>query len=55
MLVFFKFTKASTDPIIKKIGDQMRSHPQRRILNALNVDDISTIVKDNVALVMVRE
>ena len=45
--------KASTDPLMKKIGDQMRLYPERRILNAFTVKDISTIFKDEFALVLV--
>lgn len=32
----------------------MRKHPHRRILNALTVEDISSVVHDNFALVMVN-
>ncbi|KAI9558826.1 hypothetical protein GHT06_015615 [Daphnia sinensis] len=45
---------ASSDPTFKKIADQMRRYPERRIVNALTVDDISTIVKDDTALVMAQ-
>ena len=38
---------------MKKIGDQMRLYPERRILNAFTVRDISTIIKDEFALVLV--
>lgn len=38
---------------MKKIAKQMQRYPERRILNAFNVDDISTIVKEGTALVMV--
>ena len=36
-----------------KIGDQIRRHPERRILNAFSVDDISTIVTNRFALPLV--
>ncbi|KAI9558825.1 hypothetical protein GHT06_015614 [Daphnia sinensis] len=45
---------ASSDPTLKKLADQMRRYPERRIVNALMVDDISNIVKDDTALVMVE-
>ncbi|XP_046444006.1 uncharacterized protein LOC124194039 [Daphnia pulex] len=45
---------ASTNPTLKKIGDRMRKHPERRILNAFTVDDISTIVKEQAALILVK-
>ncbi len=46
--------QASTNPTLKKIADNMRKHPERRILNAFTVDDISTIVKEEAALVLVN-
>jgi hypothetical protein len=39
---------------MKKLADRMRQRPERRILNAFTVDDISTIVKDESALVVVN-
>ncbi|XP_057368411.1 glutamate receptor ionotropic, kainate glr-3-like [Daphnia carinata] len=45
---------ASSNPTLKRLADQMRRHPERRIVNALMVDDIAEIVKDNTALVMVE-
>ncbi|XP_032798475.2 glutamate receptor U1 [Daphnia magna] len=45
---------SSSDPTFKMLAYQMRRYPERRIVNALTVDDISTIVKDNTALVMVE-
>ncbi|EFX82839.1 hypothetical protein DAPPUDRAFT_240811 [Daphnia pulex] len=50
----FKNKEASTNPTLKKIADNMRKHPERRILNAFTVDDISTIVKEEAALVLVK-
>lgn len=46
-------TQSSQDPTIKKIGDQVRRRPEQRILNALTVSDISTLVKDDYALIIV--
>lgn len=46
-------TKLSSDPTLKKIGDQMRKHPERRIVNAFTVNDIATIVTDSAGLLMV--
>ena len=48
------FEKSSTDhPIMTKIGDKIRRHPERRILNAFSVNDISTIVMHGFALPLV--
>ncbi|XP_057368410.1 glutamate receptor U1-like [Daphnia carinata] len=45
---------SSSDPTFKKIADQMRRYPERRIVDAFTVDDISTIVKDDTAMVIVE-
>nr|CAH0105720.1 unnamed protein product [Daphnia galeata] len=42
----------TNDPTYQKIGDQMRQFPERRILEAFTVEDISTIVKDDYALIL---
>nr|CAH0105719.1 unnamed protein product [Daphnia galeata] len=49
-----EYIMSSTDPVLEKIGDQMRLYPERRILNALTVEDISTIVKEDSALIIVK-
>ncbi|XP_032798488.2 uncharacterized protein LOC116935248 [Daphnia magna] len=45
---------SSLDPTFRMLANQMRLYPERRIVNALTVDDISTIVKDNSVLVMAQ-
>jgi hypothetical protein len=50
----FLIKKSSSDATMKKISERMRYHPERSIRNALTVDDISTIVKENSALVLVK-
>ncbi|XP_046457341.1 uncharacterized protein LOC124204337 isoform X1 [Daphnia pulex] len=49
-----EYIMSSTDPALKKIGDQMRRYPERRILDAYTVEDISTIVKEDSALIIVN-
>lgn len=46
--------KSSSDATMKKISERMRYRPERSIRNALTVDDISTTVKENSALVLVK-
>ena len=48
------WNQLTNDPTYQKIGDQMRQFPERRILEAFTVEDISTIVKDDYALILVR-
>ena len=43
----------SADPTLKKIGDQLRSFPERRITDTYTVSDISNIVKGDYALIIV--
>ncbi|EFX82837.1 hypothetical protein DAPPUDRAFT_240814 [Daphnia pulex] len=49
-----EYIMSSTDPTLKKISDQMRRYPERRILDAYTVEDISTVVKEDSALIIVK-
>lgn len=46
-------TSAKNDPIYKKIAQQMRRYPDQRISNLYTIEDISAIVKDGYALLVV--
>ena len=35
------------NPTMKKVNERLKNPPERRILNAFTVKDISTVVKDN--------
>ncbi|EFX82841.1 hypothetical protein DAPPUDRAFT_316351 [Daphnia pulex] len=49
-----EYIMSSSDATMKKISERMRYHPERSIRNALTVDDVSTIVKENSALVLIK-
>jgi hypothetical protein len=42
------------NPTMKKVNERLKNPPERRILNAFTVKDISTVVKDNSALIVVN-
>ena len=51
---FYLIKKTSMNPTMKKVNERLKNPPERRILNAFTVKDISTVVKDNSALIVVN-